>query len=345
MLTTVYFILALGFLIFIHEVGHFVAAKIVGIPIQEFGIGFPPRMLTLFRTGGTDFTLNWLPIGGFVRPLERPRDEQIPDELMAAKPWKRIFMLLAGSTVNILASIIMLTFAYYQIGSNLDHVLVSAVVQDSPADNAGIQPNDYITAINGYETLVVEEFQAIIAENKGEPIEVSLLRDGKAFTVELIPRTEYDPLTEGPTGVGLFGPLTFFESATSSVYYLFNVVKDLVNIPFRLVGFKGMFDGFAVAQEMDATGDTITAGTNTIWFLASISFSLGLLNLLPIPIFDGGKILLALPEFFTGWRVPINVYYLLNMVSLGFVLLLMVYVNVQDFVDPSIDLTSLTPTP
>ena len=97
MLSTLYFILTLAFLILIHEFGHFVAAKIVGIPIQEFGIGFPPRILTLFRAGGTDFTLNVLPFGGFVRPNEREGDEQIPDEMMAAAPWKRIFMLLAGS--------------------------------------------------------------------------------------------------------------------------------------------------------------------------------------------------------------------------------------------------------
>ena len=104
MLTLINFILAIGFLILIHEAGHFVAAKIVGIPVQEFGIGFPPRLLTLFKAGGTEFTFNLIPAGGFVRPLERPGDEQIPDELMAAKPWKRIFVLLAGSFVNLVGA-------------------------------------------------------------------------------------------------------------------------------------------------------------------------------------------------------------------------------------------------
>ena len=125
MLTTVYFILALGFLILIHELGHYLAAKIVGIPVQEFGIGWPPRLMTLFTAGGTEFTLNLLPIGGYVRPQERPDDEQIPDELMAAKPWKRIFVLLAGSAVNLVGAVLLLSFAYYQIGANLEHVMVS----------------------------------------------------------------------------------------------------------------------------------------------------------------------------------------------------------------------------
>lgn len=345
MLTTIYFILALGLLILIHELGHYVAAKIVGIPIQEFGIGFPPKVLTLFKAGGTEFTFNLLPIGGFVRPQERAEDEKIPDELMAAKPWKRIFVLLAGSFVNLAGAVLLLSFAYFQIGRNLDHVMVSYVVEDSPADQAGIMPEDYITAVNGYETMEIEELQNIISENKGEPIEISLLRDDRAFDVTLVPRTDYDPETEGPTGVGLFGPLTIFESFSQSLFFLTNVIQDLVNLPFRLVGLKGMFDGFAVAQEMDATGDDITAGTNTIWFIASVSFSLGLINLLPVPIFDGGKILLALPELITGWRVPMNLYYVLNAVSLALVLLLMVYVNIQDFVNPSIDFTTLTPVP
>jgi regulator of sigma E protease len=345
MLTTIYFILALAFLILIHELGHFVAARIVGIPVQEFAIFYPPRLLTLFEAGGTKFTLNLLPFGGYVRMLERPGDEQIPDELMAAKPWKRIFVLLAGSTVNLLAAILMLAFAYFQIGRNLDHVMVSHVVEDSPADVAGIQPDDYIVAVNGYETRDIEELQAIISENKGDKIEFLLERDGEEFSVGLVPRTEYDVETEGPTGVGLFGPLSLSESLIQSVYFLANVTRDLVNLPFRLVGLKGMFDGFSVAQEMDASGDTITAGTNTIWFIASVSYSLALINLLPVPVFDGGKILLTLPELITKRRVPINLYYLLNMVSLVLVIFLMIYVNVQDFVNPSIDLTNLTPTP
>ena len=100
MLTTIYFILTLAFLILIHELGHFLAAKMVGIPIQEFAIFYPPRILTLFEAGGTKFTLNWLPFGGYVRALERPGDEQVPDELMAAKPWKRILPISRSGEIS-----------------------------------------------------------------------------------------------------------------------------------------------------------------------------------------------------------------------------------------------------
>ena len=96
---------------------------------------------------------------------------------------------------------------------------------------------------------------------------------------------------------------------------------------------------------MDASQTNVAAGSNTLWFIASVSFSLGILNLLPVPFLDGGKILLALPELLFKRRVPMNVYYVLNMVSFGLVILLMVYVNVQDFVNPAIDLVDLTMTP
>ena len=99
----------------------------------------------------------------------------------------------------------------------------------------------------------------------------------------------------------------------------------------------------SIQQDMESSSPT--AGSNTIWYLASISFSLGLLNLLPVPIFDGGKILFALWEMITRRRVPINVYYVLNMASLAFVLLLMVYINVRDFVNPVVEVVTQTPIP
>ncbi len=345
MLSILYFVLALAFLILIHELGHFIAAKMVGIPIQEFGIGFPPRVLTLFRSGGTEFTLNLLPFGGFVRPREREGDEQIPDELMAASPWKRIFMLLAGSFTNIVAAILLLAFAYYQIGNNLEHIMITSVDTGSPAEQSGLQAEDYILAINGTEIEDIEQLQMVIRQNKGVEIDLTYIRDGQENTVSLTPRTDYIEGLEGPIGIGLFAPLNFIGAINESVNFLVFQVQQITNIPFRLVGLKGMFDGFQLAQDMDASETSIAAGTNTIWFIASISFSLGIINLLPIPFFDGGKILLAIPELVFKKRVPLNLYYMLNAVSLALVLLLMVYVNVQDFVNPALDFTELTLTP
>jgi regulator of sigma E protease len=336
-------IITLGFLILIHELGHFLAAKAVGIPIQEFGIGFPPKMLTLFRKWGTEFTLNWLPVGGFVRAQERPDDHNVPDEMLAAKPGPRIIFLLAGSTVNLVFAVIFLATSFYMLHSSLDYVMISSVDKDSPAEKAGIQAEDQILSINGYETLVVEEYQQIILDNAGKEVEVTLLRGDETVTVRLTPRVkgEYDPTREGATGVGLIEPqeLTFGEAIVQSVVSFYYMTIGMFNQALEFIGFVGM------NRILETTLSSSRPGSNTLGFVASLSFSLGILNLLPVPIFDGGKILFAFWELITRRRVPINLYYILNMASLAFVLLLMVYINVQDVVNPVIEAVTQTPVP
>src|SRR4030043_1422295 len=100
------FIFALGALIFIHEFGHFIACKLLKIEVEEFGFGYPPRALKLFTLGGTKFTLNWIPFGGFVRP-KGENDPSIAGGMAAASPWKRIAVLLAGPTMNLLTAVIL----------------------------------------------------------------------------------------------------------------------------------------------------------------------------------------------------------------------------------------------
>ena len=347
---TIIFILSLGFLILIHELGHFFAAKAVGIPIQEFGIGFPPRMLSLFKAGGTEFTLNWLPIGGFVRPLERPDDHDVPDEMHAARPWRRIVFLLAGSTVNIVAAILLLATSLYSISRNLDHILIGGVDENSPAEKAGLMAEDQVLAINGYETLEVAELQELIKANAGKEIELTILRGDETFTTTLIPRTadQIDTQREGAIGVrGLYDPedYAYLEAIASSAYGFYYLTINVFNEAMEFVGLKGMHDAMRDSIQQDMNSSSPTAGSNTIWYLASISFSLGLINLFPVPIFDGGKIMFALWEMVTRRRVPINIYYVLNMASLAFVLLLMVYVNVRDFVNPVVEVITQTPIP
>ncbi|MBN2045583.1 MAG: site-2 protease family protein [Anaerolineales bacterium] len=347
---TIIFILALGLLILIHELGHFIAAKAVGIPIQEFGIGFPPRMLTLFRAGGTEFTLNWLPVGGFVRPQERPDDHDVPDEMLASKPWRRIVFLLAGSTVNIVAAILLLATSLYTISRNLDHILIGGVDENSPAEMAGLVAEDQVLAINGYQTVDVTELQELIKENAGNQIELTILRGEETFTTTLVPRTQdqIDPQTEGAIGVrGLYDPrdYSYLEAVGSSAYGFYYLTINVFNQALEFVGLKGMHDAMRDSIQQDMDNSSPTAGSNTIWYLASISYSLGILNLFPVPIFDGGKILFTLWEMVTRRRVPINIYYVLNMASLAFVLLLMIYINVRDFVNPVIEVVTQTPIP
>lgn len=340
-MTALYFVIAIAFLILIHEIGHFVAAKLVGIPVQEFGIGFPPRALTLFKFKETKFTLNWIPLGGFIRPQERPDDENIPDELFAAAPWKRIVVYLAGPVMNILAAVIILAVISYQAGSELDHILVTDVVPGTPAAQAEIMEGDYLLAVNDIEVSNANELSREITENRGLETKITLLRDQTEYSIFLIPRVDH-PEDEGPIGIGLVEPATVLTSLTYSTEMIGYQIRYLATAPVRFVGFKGMYDTFDAAVSMDQVQQDIPNGANTMMFVISISLSLGLINMVPVPLFDGGKILLAIPEILFRRRVPINLHYVLNLIGLGLVVVLMIYVNVQDFINP-IDI--ITPTP
>ncbi|MFN2145142.1 MAG: M50 family metallopeptidase [Anaerolineales bacterium] len=350
MLITVLFIIALGFLILIHELGHFLAAKAVGIPIQEFGIGFPPKMLTLFKKWGTEFTLNWLPIGGFVRAKERQDDNEVPDEMLAAKPWRRIIFLLAGSTVNILFAILIMATNDYAVRKRIDHVLIESIDPGSPAEMAGLENGDQVAAINGDEISTAMALVNAINENMGNELELTIYRDGETFTTSLTPRTpdQFDPLEEGSIGVrGIYDPtdVTYIQSLANTTIGFYYLTVGIFDQAMELVGLVPMRNILEDSISSDISGPSEVAGSNTVWYLASISFSLGILNLFPVPIFDGGKILFALWEMLTRKRVPINVYYILNMASLGAVLLLMVYVNVRDIINPVIGAVTQTPIP
>src|SRR5262245_43263761 len=140
LLTWVVFLLAFGGMVIIHEFGHYVAARLCNIEVEEFGIGLPtPRALTLFTWQGTRFTLNWLPFGGFVRP-KGENDPDVPGGLAAANPWQRFFVLSAGPLMNLLTAVIVYSFIFSQVGvPDLNRVLVTSVTPQSPAEQAGFQ--------------------------------------------------------------------------------------------------------------------------------------------------------------------------------------------------------------
>src|SRR5512138_1924242 len=128
------FLLALGGMIFVHELGHFIAARLAGIEVEEFGFGLPSKKLvTLFTWKGTEFTIHALPLGGFVRP-KGENDPNVPGGLAAASPWKRLVVLFAGPMMNLLAAVVIYSIIFYRVGvPDTNRVLVASVTEGSPA--------------------------------------------------------------------------------------------------------------------------------------------------------------------------------------------------------------------
>jgi len=200
------FALLLVPMIFIHELGHFIAAKLVKITVLEFGLGFPPRLAKLFERGGTEYTLNWLPLGGFVRPLGedfvRPvgdeasssdRDEAIrrgvknPKSVNQATPWERLFFMASGAGANVVAAVI-LFIVMALVGLPVVRgatVAVREITPNSPAAAAGLQPDDVITRVDGNyidsSTALAEYFNF----NQGEQVTLTVERNGESFEVPI----------------------------------------------------------------------------------------------------------------------------------------------------------------
>lgn len=341
------FVIALAMLIFIHEFGHFIVCKLLGIEVEEFGFGYPPRALTLFERGGTKFTLNWLPLGGFVRP-KGEQDPTIAGGMAAANPWKRIAVLLAGPTMNLLTAVVLFIAIYGIIGSLPDRNRVQLVdiSPNSPASAAGLQTGDILVSVGGVPIHSLDMVRTQIYASLGKPVDFVYQRNGAEHEISITPLA--NPGSTGAVGIYMSYPMKPFtlwgavpESFTSMYEYmkeLFTMIGQIIQGQStagegRLVGIKGMFDLYASVRESAGTPG-IPRIVNVFLFFASISISLGIMNLLPIPALDGGRIVFALPEIIIHRRIPAKYEVWVNFISFALLILLMIFINLQDFIHP-----------
>lgn len=340
------FIGVLASLIILHEVGHFLACLIFGVKVEEFGIGFPPRITKLFEFRGTEYTLNWIPLGGFVKPLGESQPE-IEGGLAASKPLVRIGVYLAGPIMNLLAAVVIYSVIFSQLGvPDMSVIEVQEVAQNSPAEEAGLLAGDHILSINEYEVDSYEALRGEIYANLGEEIQIEIQRDGNIDLITLIPR-ENPPENQGAIGIVMTSPvreINWYQALPLGISATGQHSIAVMRLPGQLirgteeavgrpVGYKGMYDIYEGAKEgqlLPGTSSTI----NVLLFVVSITISLGVLNLLPIPALDGGRILFVLPELITGKRISQNVQNVVNAVGFISVVLLLIYFNILDFTSP-----------
>lgn len=201
------FAVMLGILIFVHEFGHFIVAKRLGIPVLEFGFGFPPRLKKLFTRDGTDYTLNAIPFGGFVR-LHGEEDPTVVGGFAAAKASVRAPILLAGVTMNFILALVLFVFMAFVTPPyvSIQTTTISDVMPHSPAALIGLREGDTIVAVNGqnikhdYPT-----FRQLIRENVGREVTLEVIRKNQTLEpMRVVPRAN-PPANEGPLGIRLFG--------------------------------------------------------------------------------------------------------------------------------------------
>ncbi len=350
------FVLAFGFLVFIHEFGHYIAAKLGHIQVEEFGFGFPPRLVRLFNFRETEFTLNWIPFGAFVRP-KGENDPAVPGGLAAANPWVRLAVLFAGPLMNLIAGVLLFSIVFSQMGMvpDLKKVLIVEVNANSPAASAGIKADDLITKINGEPVTGTQQLSKVVHANLGKEIAITLQRDGKLIETRAVPRTD-PPEGQGALGITMSNPINKISFWPQAIPYAAQITLDqgrqLISLPGmlirgqlspqegRLVGPKGIYDIYSAARERDQQDATAAKqpepplGLNTLSFLATISIALGFTNLLPIPALDGGRILFVLPEILLRRRVPAQYENMIHLIGFAALIILMIYITTQDIFNP-----------
>lgn len=341
--TLVAFFGMLFLLVLVHELGHFLTARALHIPVEEFGIGYPPRALVLFERNGVKYTLNWLPIGGFVR--FKGEGDQIygVGSLSASAPWKKILVLVAGPLMNLLlAFIIFATLIGYR---GVVDTSVDTVFPNTPAATAGFQSGDLIVSLAGVaiprgETAAIAQ---IAVAHKGEPIEAVVQRNGQDVRLQVTPGPWVtNDGEQRETGFGFsYGErrLGVGQAIVAGWQQTVAVLGSFI------VGLMQMFGGLLGVNEPPPGGVTgvvgIARGTGEIiqreglpgfWlWTAFISLNLFLVNLLPIPALDGSHIVFSLVEIARrGKKIPPEKEAMVHAFGFVMVLGLMVLITVSD---------------
>jgi regulator of sigma E protease len=352
-ISIVVFILSVSFLAFIHELGHYLAARFFNIEIEEFGLGFPPKAKSLFTWKGTEFTLNWIPFGAFVRP-KGENDPDVLGGLGAAHPLKRLVVLLAGPFMNLVVGVVLFSFIFIQTGvPNEKIVIIGGVVKDSSAEAAGLAGGDVVKAANGAVIDDTTKLRSIIQANAGQVVALDILRAQQMLTLKVTPKANTTPAGEGVIGVYLTNPpmkVPWFNTLPYAVQVSNEYAKQMFITPIKLIAGQlpadqsrltsivGLGNLFVQARERDAEAQssptTNEPAVTSLTLMAIISVALGITNLLPIPALDGGRILFLLPELLVRRRIPARYENVVHLVGFAALMLLMVVIMVQDIINP-----------
>jgi len=345
-LTLLSFILVMSVIVFVHEFGHLMVAKRNKIVVEEFGFGFPPRVVKLFERDGTIYSLNAIPFGGFARMRGEEDPTQQGSFASASRP-ARAATLLAGAGMNFLLSIVLVT-ALTLISGIPNGAIVNEIAPGSPAERAGVLAGDRILSANGTEVLDDSDLLAVTRANLGKPVDYTILREvgggGEARTLILtmVPRVN-PPEGEGSLGIRFdvsTRKANLLEAAVAGVRETGNIIAMTFAIPFNLLregrplGDAGFMGPIGIAK---VSGDVVRGAVNQrtflpiLWFMAALSTALGITNLLPLPALDGGRLLFVLAEALRGGRRIDPAHEgLVHLIGFGLLLTLMAVVSVRE---------------
>jgi regulator of sigma E protease len=337
------FVFVLGLLIVIHELGHFLLAKLTGIRVERFSIGFPPRLFGK-KIGDTDYCISAVPMGGYVK-MSGMIDESMdagsingePYEFMSKPIWVRMLVILAGPLFNVLLAVLIFAASFYITGiAEPVGPVVGKVVENMPAQTAGLQPGDIVRSIDGKPVSTWEELVALVHAAPEKSITMLLQRGSETLTVQMT------PTLEKIQNIGLVGiePKTISRKpglisaagmGIGSAYRLTILVfKSFAMLFTGQVSLKeGLAGPVRIAQ---MAGDSAKGGFGSLlMFAAFLSLNLGILNVLPIPVLDGGHLLFLAIEAIIRKPISVKIKLVVQQIGMALLLALMLFVIFNDF--------------
>jgi regulator of sigma E protease len=450
------FVVVFAGIILLHELGHFLVARLLGIVVEEFGIGFPPRLLRFWRskgqlsiagrkvliprnfdfppdqqtalhrsvtatadevkgklvlrtfevvasedgqsqpdaagtlpeqtqTGGTqlsqktskketysgavslsgtltdfrpgtEFTLNWIPLGGFNK-IKGENDPNIPGGMAAANPWKRILVLLAGVSMNLLTAVLVYTILFSQVGiPDKNSAVVAMVESGSPAEMAGLKVNDIVLTAGGQTVTNYNQLIAITHNYLGKSMPLTILRNGQTLNITVNPRSVV-AANQGPMGIAvgqlLHQPKNWFQTIPVSFSATGSDIQNLLALPGQIIagtisakeaqigGPRTIWNLFqqSVARDVSSrqtasSGQSQTPTNYTLLVIISLTLTVGVVNLLPIPALDGWHIFTTLIEIVIRRPIPAKYQTVINSIGFLVLLILLGFFYIKDLISP-----------
>ncbi len=354
MLTAIIFIIILGVLVLVHEFGHFITAKRAGMKVEEFGFGFPPKIFGIKR-GETTYSINWVPFGGFVKIFgENGEEKNDPRSFASAKAGVRSWVIVAGVIMNFLLAIALLSVdnaVGLRVG--LDEasrskatdikIQILEVAPKSPAELAGIKPLDEIVRLKigskDFTAKTTDEVQGFINQNRGHEVVIETRRGANIIDSKVIPRAN-PPTGEGALGISLAITGIIKYPWYQAIYH--GAFDSAIILERTFVGYGTIIGnlfttGKAGVQLSGPIGIAIVTGQAAglgfaylMQFIALLSINLAVLNILPFPALDGGRLLFIIIEKIKGSPINKKIENAVNTIGFALLIILMIYVTTKD---------------